>query len=171
MQFLFILFGLAALFTTSIVVFSRISLIFKLTLLILTFIFIAFEYLMLDLYFLGLTYIIVYVGAISILFLFVIMMTNNGKTPDFSFSPTPTSLFPAIISFTILIPYFLLFATQETLPVFQIFGDDLQLSDIFSLSDIQIFGRVLFLTFPPIIILIAILLWCILIGILRISGL
>ena len=38
-------------------------------------------FIILDFYFLGLTYIIVYVGAIAILFLFVIMMTETLFTP------------------------------------------------------------------------------------------
>ena len=41
----------------------------------------AFLYFLLDYYFLGLTYIIVYVGAIAILFLFVIMMCETKETP------------------------------------------------------------------------------------------
>jgi NADH:ubiquinone oxidoreductase subunit 6 (subunit J) len=53
----------------------------RLALLICTFIMIGLNYKILDFYFLGLTYIIVYVGAISILFLFVIMITDTGKTP------------------------------------------------------------------------------------------
>ena len=36
---------------------------------------------MLDYYFLGLTYIIVYVGAIAILFLFVIMLLQTDTNP------------------------------------------------------------------------------------------
>jgi NADH:ubiquinone oxidoreductase subunit 6 (subunit J) len=39
----------------------------------------AFQFLILDYYFLGLTYIIVYVGAIAILFLFVIMLIQTDK--------------------------------------------------------------------------------------------
>ena len=42
----------------------------------------AFIFLILDYYFLGLTYIIVYVGAIAILFLFVIMMIQIHIAPQ-----------------------------------------------------------------------------------------
>ena len=55
--------------------------IIRLVLLILIFIKSAFLFLLLDFYFLGLTYIIVYVGAIAILFLFVIMMAETHITP------------------------------------------------------------------------------------------
>jgi NADH-ubiquinone oxidoreductase chain 6 len=53
----------------------------RLALLIKIFIKSAFLFLLLDYYFLGLTYIIVYVGAIAILFLFVIMMAETHVTP------------------------------------------------------------------------------------------
>lgn len=42
----------------------------------------AFIFLSLDFYFLGLTYIIVYVGAIAIIFLFVIMMIKLDLSVD-----------------------------------------------------------------------------------------
>nr|NP_150360.1 NADH dehydrogenase subunit 6 [Rhizophydium sp. 136]AAK84290.1 NADH dehydrogenase subunit 6 [Rhizophydium sp. 136] len=60
----------------------------RLVLLIIVFIMSAFIYLLLDFYFLGLTYIIVYVGAIAILFLFVIMMSEVKETPQ----PNPHQL-------------------------------------------------------------------------------
>lgn len=53
----------------------------RLVLLIMIFIKSAILFLLLDYYFLGLTYIIVYVGAIAILFLFVIMMAETHVTP------------------------------------------------------------------------------------------
>jgi len=52
----------------------------RLIYLIVIFVMSSFLYLLLDYYFLGLTYIIVYVGAIAILFLFIIMMSE--KAPD-----------------------------------------------------------------------------------------
>ena len=52
--------------------------IIRLALLIKIFLKSAFIFLLLDYYFLGLTYIIVYVGAIAILFLFVIKMASSG---------------------------------------------------------------------------------------------
>jgi NADH:ubiquinone oxidoreductase subunit 6 (subunit J) len=53
----------------------------RLLLLILVYIKSAFLYILLDYYFLGLTYIIVYVGAISILFLFIIKKSETVETP------------------------------------------------------------------------------------------
>lgn len=63
----------------SIVVVSAINPIHRTALLIIVFMAGAFMYTQLDFYFLGLTYIIVYVGAIAILFLFVIMMVNASE--------------------------------------------------------------------------------------------
>jgi NADH:ubiquinone oxidoreductase subunit 6 (subunit J) len=48
--------------------------------LLIVFIMASFQFLILDFYYLGLTYIIVYVGAIAILFLFVIMLIQT-QTP------------------------------------------------------------------------------------------
>ena len=50
----------------------------KLLSLILTFLFSSFILILYDFYFLGLTYLIVYIGAIAILFLFVIMINPTG---------------------------------------------------------------------------------------------
>jgi len=41
----------------------------------------SFLYLLMDFYFIGFTYIIVYVGAIAILFLFVLMMIDLAPNP------------------------------------------------------------------------------------------
>lgn len=49
----------------------------------------AFQFLILDYYFLGLTYIIVYVGAIAILFLFVIMLIKTDMVSVDTLQATP----------------------------------------------------------------------------------
>ncbi len=66
----------------------------RLVLLIMIFIKSAFLFLLLDYYFLGLTYIIVYVGAIAILFLFVIMMAETHVTPLKSTSASHITILP-----------------------------------------------------------------------------
>lgn len=139
-------------------------------LLILSFINIGIMYKIQDFYFLGLTYIIVYVGAIAILFLFVIKITDSGKTP--TFSTRNTYLWNIIWSFSLL----LIVISGE---FFSNFTDDhIKVSyvpsyeiEYFSITDIQSLGYMLYLGYPIIIILQGILLWCVLIGILRISGL
>lgn len=148
----------------------------RLALLICTFIKIGLDYKILDFYFLGLTYIIVYVGAISILFLFVIMITDTGKTPN---SPLINKNKESAVGPTITI--LLLF----TIPLIQAVGPlNLDNNDyimeyfipsynteFLTLTDIQSLGYMIYLAYPIIIILQGILLWCVLIGILRISGL
>jgi NADH-ubiquinone oxidoreductase chain 6 len=54
----------------------------RLALLIFIFLVAGLFFMIIDFYFLGLTYIIVYVGAIAILFLFVIMLINTNATPS-----------------------------------------------------------------------------------------
>ena len=61
---------------------ARFNPIIRLSLQITVFIISACLFLLLDFYFIGLTYIIVYVGAIAILFLFVIMMAETKLTPS-----------------------------------------------------------------------------------------
>lgn len=141
----------------------------RLALLILSFIMIGIQYKIQDFYFLGLTYIIVYVGAIAILFLFVVKITDAGKTP--SLNTKNTSKWNIQSSLTFLL--FKIIGSQ--------FGHSLDFimeyfvpsynKEFTSISDIESFGYMLYLAYPLIIILLGILLWCVLIGILRISGL
>lgn len=145
----------------------------RLALLISTFIKIGLDYKILDFYFLGLTYIIVYVGAISILFLFVIMITDTGKTPN---SPLMNKNKESnIYAITIL----LLFTFPLIYNYFNLDNNDYIMeyfipsynTEFFTFTDIQSLGYMIYLAYPIIIILQGILLWCVLIGILRISGL
>ena len=59
----------------------------RLAILISIYVLTSFYFISLDFYFLGLTYIIVYVGAIAILFLFVIMLLNQSLLPLNSIQP------------------------------------------------------------------------------------
>jgi len=141
----------------------------RLALLILSFIMVGLMYTILDFYFLGLTYIIVYVGAIAILFLFVIMMTDNGKTP--TFNNNRGLMKQMLFLFTLFLILLIIFNEPNTnffineyyIPSFN--------TEIITFTDIQSLGLLAYLGYPLIIILIGILLWCVLIGILRISGL
>lgn len=134
----------------------------------------------LNFYFLGLTYIIVYVGAISILFLFVIMITDTGKTPN---SPIliqnnkesniygiATLLLFFIVVFSYYYTWVPVFTMEENNYIKQIFvpSYDIEFLDI---TDLESLGFTLYLAYPIIVVLIGVLLWCVLIGILRISGL
>ena len=70
---------------SSIAIISITNPIYKILFLILIFLFGSSLFLILDFYFIGLTYFLVYIGAITILFLFIIMMiqlTNNKTNPN-----------------------------------------------------------------------------------------
>ena len=160
----------------------------RLALLILVFILTGLIYKIQDFRFLGLTYIIVYVGAISILFLFVIMKTEAGRSPNLIINPQikglhkityqrktgirydlilSISLFILILSFYNLLssPHS---SSYSSLFIFNFFNTH-YVSSFISFSDIESFGYILYLGYPVIIILLGVLLWCIQIGILRIS--
>lgn len=136
----------------------------------------AFIFLLLDNYFLGLTYIIVYVGAIAILFLFVIMMTETLLIPSNS------SLNNSNLGYSLLVIQFILFNLIAYPHLkddsnFQFNNEDIYnffytsySSEFINFTDIQSLGFFIFLSFPFIIVLIGILLWCVLVGIIRISN-
>lgn len=148
----------------------------RLALQICTFIKIGIDYKILDFYFLGLTYIIVYVGAISILFLFVIMITDTGKTPN---SPImnknkESNIYGITILLLLTIPLIYSYISTINLDnndyIKEYFVPSYN-TEFFTITDIQSLGYVIYLAYPIIIVLLGILLWCVLIGILRISGL
>ena len=123
-------------------------------------------YKILDFYFLGLSYIIVYVGAISILFLFVIMITDTGKTPKF-IKKESVRRWP----WTLLLIIPLLYSSFKLEHNIMEYFIPSYNTEFITLTDVQSLGYILYLAYPIIIVLIGILLWCVLIGILRISGL
>ena len=161
---------------------SNTSTLNRLALLICTFIKIGLDYKILDFYFLGLTYIIVYVGAISILFLFVIMITDTGKTPN---SPLLTNKVSNIYGTALSVLFLLLLFSPFTFYFSEAVSLGLESnnsniqeyyvpsynSEFLTITDIESLGYILYLGYPIIIVLIGVLLWCVLIGILRISGL
>lgn len=157
------------------VMISSIDYIQRLAFLIQVFIKSGLIYKILDFKFLGLTYIIVYVGAISILFLFVIKMTEAGRSPNLVKREEPYGwkLGPQKGPLAKIWP---LSPTEDMGPKIEHVGDSIYsfftpsyTSDFVSITDIEALGFILYLSFPLITILIAILLWCVLIGILRIS--
>lgn len=158
---------------------------------------------MLDYTFLGLTYIIVYVGAIAILFLFVIMMAETHITPEpiGLITETPLILNNQKSEMSLRIPMNLknnenenksqgknlsllglisiiigLFFTFNYFNLFTFSQYDIWTyytlnfsSEFFTFTDIQSLGFLLYLAYPFIIIILGLILWCVLVGILRIS--
>lgn len=118
----------------------------KLALLICTFIKIGLDYKILDFYFLGLTYIIVYVGAISILFLFVIMITNTGKTPNnLIIKKESNNYILLLLIIPLMIPLDNDYIMEYYIPSYN--------TEFLTLTDIQSIGYMIYLAYPIIIIL------------------
>ena len=95
------LFGFGILFTSFSVICLGDSPVLAVVFLIATFVLAAIYLILLGISFIGITYIILYVGAIAVLFLFVIMMLNL-KDKDL-IEPSSVSLNNGIYSFIIVI--------------------------------------------------------------------
>ena len=145
----------------------------KLLALISLFLFSTFLFLILNFFFLGLTYLIVYIGAIAILFLFVIMMV-----PLDNWLPSKKDI-DWINNFKFFY-YFIIFLLAAALAYsYKIFAIDnlfifsyynLNWGDaINSISDIQVLAHLLYIKWPIIIVLVSFILWLILIGVLWIT--
>src|ERR1700722_12035424 len=80
-QYLFLILGFFAVLSALMVVFSK-NPIYSVLYLVLTFFAIAGEYVLLNAQFLAIVNIIVYAGAIMVLFLFVIMLLNLNKETE-----------------------------------------------------------------------------------------
>jgi NADH:ubiquinone oxidoreductase subunit 6 (subunit J) len=114
--------------------------------------------------FLGLLYILVYVGAIAVLFLFVIMCLNlESRTLISKVNYLPLvailSTLLAIIMSTVLVPY--VNASPVTFIPYSLKSWDQLLT---SVSDIEVIGQVLFYFYPLPVILIGFILLSAMIG-------
>lgn len=164
-MYLFITF-LGILSSFSLLILNSINPIIRLTFLISVFLSAASLFLFFDFYFLGLTYIIVYVGAIAILFLFIIMMSDSPSYfTSYSFPFSHSFFLSGLFLFFGLFFYTAPFFSSD---FFQFFLS-LPSIDFLSFTDIQLFGHLLYLTFPLSILFLGLLLFITLIGILRIS--
>ena len=166
------------LFISSIILVTHYDPIKKLLSLIALFLSASFIFISYNFYFLGLTYLIVYIGAIAILFLFVIMMVPldnwNYSDHQIKWAISNKTLYYSLIFFLaslLTITYKLI--DLENLHIYQTFGIDTY--DWFNpltlnlQTDIIILANILFVFWPILIILVSFLLWLILIGILHIS--
>lgn len=153
----------------------------KLIALISLFIFSSFIFIILNFFFLGLTYLIVYIGAIAILFLFVIMMVplDNWATEKLDYSG-PTLRGVDSNKWVNYLYYFLIFLLASALAysfrlvylendmIFTYFN--VNWSDaVQSYTDIHVLAELLYIKWPLIIVLISYILWLILIGVLWIT--
>jgi NADH-ubiquinone oxidoreductase chain 6 len=147
----------------------------KLLALISLFIFSSFIFILLNFFFLGLTYLIVYIGAIAILFLFVIMMVplDNWATDKLHHSHSHNSAhslgtYFAIFFLASALAYSFRLNTMGFDLIFAYFN--INWSDaVQSYSDIHVLAELLYIKWPLIIVLISYILWLILIGVLWIT--
>lgn len=160
-------------FISSIVLITHWDPIRKLISLISLFLFSTFIFLLTNFFFLGLTYLIVYVGAIAILFLFVIMMVPldnwlpSKKHIDWV-NKNKYFYYILIFFLAILLAYSFKLIAIENNMILSYY--DLEWANIIHYhTDIQVFGELLYIKWPLITVLISILLWLILIAVLWIT--
>ena len=141
----------------SFLILFNISPIHKIFLLILLYLLGSIIILYLDNYYQGLTYIIIYVGAIAILFLFVLMMMNLKNMNQVSYNSYLFFLF----LFFLLLPYI----QDNEINIYNIIIKDYIYSYI-KLYDIQLVSIFLYNGLYINILILGLLLWIVLIGIL-----
>jgi len=145
----------------------------RLILLVLLFFLAAFVYLLFDFYFLGLSYLIVYSGAIAILFLFVIMTLNirgiGGGTFSYSVAIATATLATATAATlaTVTAITLTLITLHDTYTYFSPQNVGTILFSNSNLSDIYHLGQFIYLAFPLSLVLIAIALWIVLVGLIK----
>lgn len=151
---------------SSIFIISIYNPIYKILFLILIFFFGSSLFLILDFYFLGLTYFIVYIGAITILFLFIIMMIQLTSPKTYT-NIEILLMLPLLLLATGLIYYL----SNNLVPngIYNYFLNDWFISFI-SYTDIELMGYLIYLSYPLTLLIISYLLWLILIGILSIMA-
>ena len=125
----------------------------------------AFMYTIQDFYFLGQTYIIVYVGAIAILFLFVIMMIQINETKT-AYISSSSSSYLFLLQTQICIAY--LFNTNES-SIVTYFYPTYSISYDY-LTDIKTQAYMTYVGYPLAIIQIGLGLWVVMIGIIAITN-
>jgi NADH-ubiquinone oxidoreductase chain 6 len=161
------------LFISTIILITHWDPIRKLLSLISLFLFSTFIFLLINFFFLGLTYLIVYVGAIAILFLFVIMMV-----PLENWLPSQKQI--DWVNNNKLLYYIAIFLLAALLAsankensfekdfIFSIF--DVGWADmVYTSTDIEVLGNLLYIKWPLITVLLSIVLWLILIAVLWIT--
>jgi NADH-quinone oxidoreductase subunit J len=101
-----------------------------------------------NLEFFGLIFIIIYVGAIAVLFLFVVMMINIKQEINSFFNSTTNIFLFAVLSlitYILLINLYLcLFTAVPNLQNIDIFPDTIFNTTIDNLNNIDVFGQVLY---------------------------
>ena len=162
---------------SGLIIISAIDPIHRIVWLILAFISSAFLFILLDFYFLGLTYIIVYVGAIAILFLFVIMMIPINIISQIGAQDGNSRVFPTNFKFSsnlLLVLLFsmfflLMFSYSATLDsvIVNYFQSSWSL-EYKTMTDIESLAIMIYVTYPLGLLFIGVTLWVVMIGVIRI---
>lgn len=144
---------------SALVIVAPLNPVHRIALLVLLFLVGSLFYILLDYYFLGLTYIIVYCGAIAILFVFVMIVT---------ITPLANSLFNYL---TIILTggqfqYQYQFHSQIT--IINLFIPNWTI-EFLSLTDIYTLAIMVYLAYPTSFIIISIALWVVMIGIMKLT--
>jgi len=110
-----------------------------------------------NLEFFGLIFIIIYVGAIAVLFLFVVMMINIKQEFTSFLNSTTNIFFFAVLILTLYIVlinlYLCLFTSLPNLQNMDVLSDTIFNTNIDNLTNIEVFGQVLynyFLIYVPV---------------------
>lgn len=169
----FFLFANLGIFLSAILLVTHWDPIRKLLSLISLFLFSTFLFLLLNFFFLGLTYLIVYIGAIAILFLFVIMMVplENWLPTQKQIDWVNKNKFLYYIAIFILASILAYAYKTISLDKFMIFSFyDSNWGDVVNCNtDIQVLANLLYIKWPVVTVLLSIILWLILIGVLWIT--
>lgn len=171
LNFLFLATNLA-IFISAMLLVTQWDPIKKLISLISLFLFSSFIFILINFLFLGLTYLIVYIGAIAILFLFVIMMVplDSIKGNDFKEINLINRGFYYLIIFllALILAYAFRIVSLENEMIYLYYNVNWA-DAIYSYTDIQVLAELLYIKWPIIIVLISYILWLILIGVLWVS--
>jgi NADH-ubiquinone oxidoreductase chain 6 len=162
-----------AIFISSILLVTHWDPIKKLISLIALFLFSTFIFLIFNFFFLGLTYLIVYIGAIAILFLFVIMMIPLDNWLPSQSQIDWSNKFKYVYYLTIFIlasilAYAYKYISIENNMIYLSYA--VSWTDaVYTTTDIEVLAHLLYIKWPIIIVLISYILWLILIGVLWVT--
>lgn len=147
--------------------------VFALLFLVASFTFAAFMLFMLECEFLAFLFIIVYVGAVGILFLFAIMMIET-KLSDLSKNVTKFSFFTGAICFILI--SFLMFKLSSTFNTSAIYNSFYYnktqnfYTAVDSMSDVEVYGQLLYSYFVLQFLVVGLVLLVVLIGVIYLTN-
>ena len=169
-NFLFYFFSGVLVFSAIMVIAASHS-VFSLLFLVLSFIASAFLLFMLECEFLALIFVVVYVGAIAVLFLFAVMMLDAKKfqLERNLFRNLPVGFFFAL-GFLIPILYYVIFNSVD-IKIFAMQGSYVNWYDLIdSCFDVEVYGQVLYSYFVLQFLVVGLILLVVLIGVVYLTN-